>query len=241
MKRGNLHISPKSWEIIMESIISEETTENDKSLSNNDNPKLIQNFYMIGLDKIGNVGKSAAEKAASFITDLTSKPVEIGVVSVVITTLEEVKKELKDEYKIFTGISFSGDISGVGVLIFSEKSALTLSKTMLAEMMGMEDDGDELDDMKISAINETCNLIISAYVDTLANSISASLSMSPPFLNKGIEKEIIENLFGEYNITNPKDIILTFKSKLHSQGIGSGFEVLMIMPPESINLLFQKL
>jgi len=223
----------------MESIINEEIMGNNGS-SSNSSSKLIQNFYITGLGKIEEIGKSAAKKAASFISDLTGKPVDIGVVSVMITTLMEIKKELKNEYKIFTGINFSGDISGVGVLIFSEESALTLSKSMLAEM-GMDDDEDELNDMKISAINEACNLIISAYVDTLANSIGVSLNMSPPFFNKGIEQEIMENIFKEHNTTNPDDIILTFKSELYSKGIGSGFEVLMIMPPESINLLFQKL
>ena len=240
MKNGRLYISPKSWEIIMESIINEEIMDGN-NLDNDKRSKFVKNFYLPGLDKIDKVGKCAAKKAADFITNLTSKSVNIGIISVVLITPYEIKKELKDEDKIFTGIDFSGDIEGVGVLIFSEESALKLSKSMLAEM-GMDDGSDDnvLDDMKISAIKETCNLIISAYVDTLANFMNTSLTMSPPFFIKGSEKEIIEKLFKDHH-TDDNDIILTFNSELHSQGIGSGFEVLIIMPPESLNTLFQRL
>ena len=138
---------------------------------------------------------------------------------------------------IFTTINFSGDIRGVGVLILSEESALKLSKSMLAEM-GIEDNSDVLDDMKISAINEACNLIISAYVDTLANSMKTALNMTPPTFIKDSEKKIMEEIFRECNISD-NDIILTYKSRLCSQGIGFSFEVLIIMPLDSLDILLQ--
>ena len=138
---------------------------------------------------------------------------------------------------IFTTINFSGDIRGVGVLILSEGSALKLSKSMLAEM-GIEDNSDVLDDMKISAINEACNLIISAYVDTLANFMKTSLNMTPPTFIKGSEKKTMEEIFKECN-TSDNDIILIYKSKLCSQGVGFSFEVLIIMSLDSLNTLFQ--
>lgn len=240
MKRGNLYISPKSWEIIMESIINEEIMGSSNS-NRNSRFNFVKNFYLSGLSKIEEVGKCAAKKAADFISNLTGNPVEIGVVSVMLITPFEIKKELKDEEKIFTGIKFSGEIKGVGVLIFSEESALKLSKSMLVEM-GMDDGSEDniLDDMKNSAINEACNLIISAYVDTLANFMNTSLNMSPPSFIKGPEREIMEKIFKDNN-TGDNDIILTFKSELFSQGIGSGFEVLIIMPPDSLNTLFQKI
>ncbi|HIQ39036.1 MAG TPA: chemotaxis protein CheX [Methanothermococcus okinawensis] len=240
MKWGNLYISPKSWEIIMESIINEEIM-GDSNSNRDSRSNFVKNFYLLGLGKIEEIGKCAAKKAADFITNLTGNPVEIGVVSVMLITPFEIKKELKDEEKIFTGIKFSGEIKGVGVLIFSEESALKLSKSMLAEI-GMDNSSDDniLDDMKISAINEACNLIISAYVDTLANFMNTSLNMTPPSFIKGSEKEIIEKIFKDHN-TGDNDIILTFKSKLYSQGIGSGFEVLIIMPPDSLSTLFQKI
>ncbi|HIQ39252.1 MAG TPA: chemotaxis protein CheX [Methanothermococcus okinawensis] len=239
MKRGNVYISPKSWEIIMESIINEEIMgENNSNKDKRSN--FVKNFYLSGLSKIEEIGKCAAKKAADFITNLTGNPAEIGVLKVMLITPYEIKKGLKDEEKIFTGIDFSGEIEGVGVLIFSEESALKLSKSMLAGM-GMDDGNDNvLDDMKISAIKEACNLIISAYVDTLANFMNTSLNMTPPSFVKGPEREIMEKIFKDHN-TGDNDIILTFKSKLYSQGIGSGFEVLIIMPPDSLNTLFQKI
>ena len=239
MKRGNLYISPKSWEIIMESIINEEILGNKNSKDKRSN--FVKNFYLLGLSKIEEIGEYAAKKAADFITNLTGNPAEIGVLKVMLITPFEIKKELKDEEKIFTGIDFSGEIEGVGVLIFSEESALKLSKSMLAGMgMDSDDNDNVLDEMKISAIKEACNLIISAYVDTLANFMNTSLNMTPPSFIKGPEKEIMEKIFKDHN-TGDYDIILTFKSELYSRGIGSGFEVLIIMPPDSLSTLFQKI
>ncbi|WP_421077770.1 chemotaxis protein CheC [Methanothermococcus sp. Ax23] len=238
MKIGNVCISPNSWNTIMQSIINEEMKAMDEKMSS-EKSNFIKNFRVNELSRIEEIGKSAAEKAAGFITDMTGNPVEVGVVNVVLTTPSEIKEEIKDDYKIFTGIKFSGDITGIGVLIFSEESALKLSKSMLAEM-GMDDDEDDFNEMKISAINETCNLLISAYVDTLANFINTSLSMTPPYFIKGSEKEIIEKVFKSCKVGD-NDIVLTFKSELFSHGIGSGFEVLIVMPSDSINVLFQKL
>ncbi|AEH07378.1 chemotaxis protein CheC [Methanothermococcus okinawensis] len=238
MKCGNVYISPKSWDIIMQDIINEEMKE--KMIYSEKECNFVKNFRIMGLTRVEEIGKSAAEKACGFIRDMTGNHVETKSVNVMITTPLEIKEEkIKNDYKIVTGINFSGDINGIGVLIFSEDCALKLSKSMLAGM-GMEDYSDELDEMKISALNETCNLIISAYVDTIANFMDISLNMSPPFFIKGIEYEIIENIFGDCGVNN-QDLVLTFKSGLFSQGIGSGFEVLIVMPPNSINTLFKKL
>ncbi|WP_292461028.1 chemotaxis protein CheC [Methanothermococcus sp.] len=236
MKCGNIYVSPKSWNTIMQGIISEEIKEN---LSFEKNSKLIKNFHTKKLGKIEEIGKSAANKAANFISDMTGNPVNVGEVNVVIATPLEIKQVVKEDYKIFTGINFKGDVEGVGILVFSKDSALKLSKSMLAEM-GIDDNEDSFNEMKISVINETCNIITSAFVDTLASYIGASLDMSPPSFIEGSEYTIIEKIFKNYGVDD-LDILLTFKSELFSHGIGSGFEVLIVMPQNSVNSLFQKL
>ncbi|XRO76723.1 chemotaxis protein CheC [Methanocaldococcus sp. 10A] len=232
MKYGNVEISPKSWEVIVKNII--ETTLGDKDMSLNSG--IINNFDLEGLSKIEDVGRYASEKATKFITDMTGYSAELKVFNIRLITPKEIKEEYGDEKRIFTKIDFTGDINGTGVLIFSEDSALNLSKAMLLGM-GMESDTDEMDEMKISAINEICNILISAYVDSFANFMNTSLTMSPPSFIEGSGRELLEKIFNENNIDDD-DIIMAFRSTLHICEVGTGFDVLIVLPHKSVSILF---
>ena len=232
MKYGNVEISPKSWEIIVKTII--ETTLEDNDMVTNSN--VIGHFDLDGLEKIEDVGKYASEKAMKFISDMTGYSAELKVFNIRLVTPKEIKEEYGDDKKIFTKIDFTGDINGTGLLIFSEDSAIKLSKAMLLGM-GMESDTDEMDDMKISAINEICNILISAYVDSFANFMNTALTMSPPSFITGSGKELLEKIFNEKNIGDD-DIIMAFRSTLHICEVGTGFDVLIVLPHDSVKILF---
>ncbi|ACV24920.1 chemotaxis protein CheC [Methanocaldococcus fervens] len=235
MKYKNIEISPRSWEVIIKTIIG--TTLGDYEMTSN--TAIINNFDLDKLSKIENVGKYASEKAMKFITEMTGYSAELKVFNIRLITPKEIKEEYGEEKKIFTKIDFSGDISGTGLLIFSEDSAVELSKAMLLGM-GMESDSDEMDEMKISAINEICNILISAYVDSFANFINTSLNMTPPSYIVGSGKEFLEKIFNEKNIGDD-DIILAFRSTLHICEVGTGFDVLIVLPHDSINILFESM
>ena len=80
MKRG-FYISPKSWEVVIKSIIEEIIGSTNPGNSN-----FIKNFSPIKLDKIREIGESAAKKAADSITNFTGKPTDIEIVSVMLIT-----------------------------------------------------------------------------------------------------------------------------------------------------------
>ncbi|ENN96251.1 MCP methylation inhibitor CheC [Methanocaldococcus villosus KIN24-T80] len=231
MRFGNVEISPKSWDIIVKAII--ESTLGDSKMSANALTTLDPRYFK----KIEDIGKFASEKAMRFITDMTGYSAELKVFNIRLITPPEIISEYGDEIKIFTKINFSGEISGTGVLIFSEKGALEISKAMLLGM-GMECDNDEMDDMKISAINEICNILISAYVDSFANFMDTTLTMTPPEFITGMGGEILNKIFKDNNIKDD-DIIMAFKSTMHICEVGESFEVLIVLPNESVDKLFK--
>ncbi|WP_048203285.1 chemotaxis protein CheC [Methanocaldococcus infernus] len=226
MKYGKVEISPKSWEIIVKNII-EDTLGNGESKGKID---------LENLSKIEEVGKFASEKAMRFISDMTGYKSCLKVFNVRLITPSEIMEEYGDEKRIFTKIDFSGDIKGSGILIFSEEDAIKLAKAMLLGM-GMESDSDEMDEMKISAINEICNILISAYVDSFANFMKTSLTMTPPEFITGSGKEVLKKIFEKYNIGD--EIILAFRSTLHVEEVGSQFDVLIVLPQESVTMIFE--
>ena len=227
MKYGKVEISPKSWEIIVKNIIE------DTLGGNMDNNVKID---LENLSKIEEVGKFASEKAMKFISDMTGYKASLKVFNIRLITPQEIMEEYGDEKRIFTKIDFNGEIKGSGILIFSEDNAVKLAKAMLLGM-GMESDTDDMDEMKISAINEICNILISAYVDSFANFMDTSLTMTPPEFISGSGKEILKNIFEKYGIGN--EIILAFRSTLHVEEVGSQFDVLIVLPQDSIAMIFE--
>jgi len=188
--------SEKEWKELLEVIVDEEAGVETMVVENNYDMKNIAAFE--------NIGKTAAEKAANFVQEMSGDSVEVKVFKIELNSAQDFKNMANDnENSVFTKINFNGDVSGTGVLLFSEESAISMADSMLIGM-GMEENSDEVfGEMRVSAINETCNLLISAFVDTIAN-----------FMNK---------------------------SELFSHGIGSGFEVFIVMNPESTDKLFEKL
>ncbi len=231
MKIGNVEISQKSLEIIIKNIVSKTLGESmeDKGIADH--------FDLECLAKIENVGKYASKKAMNFINDMTGYTAKLKVFNIKLATPDEIKEEFGDDKKIITKIDFSGDITGTGVLIFSEDSALSLANAMLLGM-GMEAEGDEFDEMKISAINEVCNILISAYVDSFANFMKTSLTMTPPDFKIGKGKELLKEIFEKNNIKDD-DIIMAFKSTLEVCDVGASFDVLIVLPNNSVSKLFE--
>ncbi|ABR54166.1 CheC, inhibitor of MCP methylation [Methanococcus vannielii SB] len=229
-----MNLSKEEWDVILKGILEEEFGGEKMLLKT-------ATYSTKNLESIENLGKTAAEKAANFVQEMSGESVDVKVFKVNLTSTPELLDKISDEEnKVFTQIDFNGEISGVGVLIFSEESALKMADAMLLGM-GMEEESNEkFGEMRVSAINETCNLLISAFVDTIANFMETGLNMTPPNFWIGKMRDLIMNEVKNHKI-EAKDSIFTFKSELFSNNIGSGFEVFIVMDPESTNNLFEKI
>uniref|UniRef100_A9AB12 CheC, inhibitor of MCP methylation n=1 Tax=Methanococcus maripaludis (strain C6 / ATCC BAA-1332) TaxID=444158 RepID=A9AB12_METM6 len=228
-----MKFSENEWNKLLEVIIDEEAGVETMVVKNNYDLKDVKAFE--------DIGKTAAEKAASFVQEMSGDCVEVKVFKIELNSAQDLKNMSNSpENSVFTKIDFNGDISGTGVLIFSEESAKSMADSMLLGM-GMEGDSKEVFcEMRVSAINETCNLLISAFVDTIANFMNTSLDMTPPEFSTGKLGEFVESELKNHEIGS-EDTLFTFNSELYSKGIGSGFEVFIVMDPESTDKLFEKL
>jgi chemotaxis protein CheC len=64
--------------------------------------------------------------------------------------------------------------------------------------------------------------------------------MTPPEFSTGQLSNLVEYELKNHEIGS-KDTLFTFNSELFSKGIGSGFNVFIVMDPESTDKLFEKL
>ncbi|BAP61148.1 chemotaxis protein CheC [Methanococcus maripaludis] len=228
-----MKFSENEWKKLLEIIVDEEAGVETMVVKNNYDLKDVKAFE--------DIGKAAAEKAANFVQEMSGDCVEVKIFKIELNSAQDLLNMASSpENNVFTKIDFNGDIAGTGVLIFSEESAKSMADSMLLGM-GMEGDSNEtFCEMRVSAINETCNLLISAFVDTIANFMNTSLNMTPPEFSTGQLSNLVEYELKNHEI-GPKDTLFTFNSELFSKGIGSGFNVFIVMDPESTDKLFEKL
>ncbi|MBP2172022.1 chemotaxis protein CheC [Methanococcus voltae] len=228
--------SKEQWLEILKTIIEEEL--GGEIIIDLENPKKggpIKDF-----SSLETIGKAAATRAASFVMDMSGEDVDVNVFKIKLTSLNKLLSEASEDKKVFTKIDFNGMLSGMGVLIFTEKDAIKMGDSMLKGMFMEDPEVDVLSELKISAINETCNLLVSAFVDTFANYMETSLSMTPPNYCVNDMASFLNEALKDYDINND-DLIFTFESELVSKGIDSSFEVFMAMNPESTAKLSEKL
>ena len=212
--RGNVYTTPSILRIILDM-------------------KLTLDKETVILDKIDKVSKYAAKKATNFIKNLTDEPVKIKTVKVVVVTPEHIKEELEDGgEKIGASVGFSGDIEGIGILIFPQKPI-----PKLMESIGIKRDEVNIENSSNNdEIKEIFSSIISAYLETLVNFMNTSLNLLSLSFIRGSEKEIAEKLLKNYNNDN---VILIFHSELYISDVKSKFKVLVAIPSKSLIKLSQ--
>ncbi|ALM75343.1 chemotaxis protein CheC [Thermococcus barophilus] len=165
-------------------------------------------------------------------------PIEMDAPDVEIISRAEFLRRLA-ERGISRGFVVMFDIteglSGLTILQFPRKSALTLSATL----MGMDPDSvTELDDMGKSAIMEVGNILISVYTDILAKLIGEPVSLSPPK-----PAESLYDVEKELNRPDLRDVdrIMVFKTRFHQKDIGMESYFYLVPPRESFDKLVRRL
>ncbi|PHS35268.1 MAG: CheY-P-specific phosphatase CheC [Alkaliphilus sp.] len=137
----------------------------------------IKDIHMDVLREIGNIG---AGNAATSLSKLMQRKIDMSVPSVQILELNEVSAALGGEENIVAGIYFqiSGDINGFIMLLLDIQS----SKTLTNILMMREDSSNELDEMDKSALQEVGNILSGAYVSSLSSLTNLSINISVPSL-----------------------------------------------------------
>ncbi|MCD5410135.1 MAG: chemotaxis protein CheC [Clostridiales bacterium] len=137
----------------------------------------MKDIHMDVLREIGNIG---AGNAATSLSKLMQRKIDMSVPSVQILELNEVSAALGGEENTVAGIYFqiSGDINGFIMLLLDIQS----SKTLTNILMMREDSSNELDEMDKSALQEVGNILSGAYVSSLSSLTSLSINISVPSL-----------------------------------------------------------
>lgn len=138
----------------------------------------LNNFMIDILKELGNIG---AGNAATALSSLISKRVDMKVPNVRVLEFNKVAEILGGEENLVVGIYFElmEDIVGNIMFALDLNSAINLSNILY----GRENKDRELDEMDISALSEVGNILASSYANSLSSLTGLKIYISVPSIS----------------------------------------------------------
>jgi chemotaxis protein CheC len=135
-------------------------------------------FHMDVLKEVGNIG---AGHAATALSRLLDKPVDMLVPTVRMVPFEEISNSVGGPEQVVIAIFLrvEGETPGNIFFILTQESA----KKMLKNLVGIEvENEDQYSEMELSALNEIGNILAGSYLSSLADFTNLYMSPTVPSL-----------------------------------------------------------
>lgn len=177
--------------------------------------------YMDVLKEIGNIG---AGNAMTALSQMLQCKVDMQVPQVRLLEFNEVGSLMGGEEQLMVGVylAVEGDITGSIMFLVRTDSAKHLVNKL---MMGMASEGEELNEMEISAMKEISNIITGAYLNSLSTLTNLKIYPSPPALALDMAGAILSVPAIEFGAMGDK--ILLIQSQFYDDVEIDGYFILI--------------
>lgn len=182
----------------------------------------VSNTYMDVLREIGNIGAGNAMTALSLMLQCR---VDMRVPQVRLLDFSEVCSMMGGEEQIMIGVflGVEGDITGSIMFLIEVTSAKHLISKIMMGMEGAE--GDEFNEMELSAMREVGNIISGAYLNSLSMLTNLKIYPSPPSLTVDMAGAILSVPAIEFGILGDK--LLLIQSQFYDEVEMNGYFMLV--------------
>lgn len=148
---------------------------------------------MIQLDALKEVSNIGAGNAATALSMLLNKKVDMSVPSVNVVRLEDVVEATGETEVAGTVVRVLGDIAGNILLVFEEDTV----KKIIGKMIGSEESVDS--EMGQSVLCEIANIISASYMNSIAQLTNLAIAPSVPAVAYDMLGAILTTTFIESN------------------------------------------
>ena len=175
------------------------------------------------MDAIGELGNISMGSAATAISTLLGKRVEITTPSVNEANLSDVKRKFKGK-KVIVRVDYTQGLNGTNAFILEPHVVAVISDIMMGG--SGENVSDELDEIKLSAVGEAMNQMMGSAATALSEIIKKPVDISPP--------QVEEVNFDDENVDFPpvyegeKVVEVHFKMKVGELAEG---DMMQLMSP----------
>ncbi len=184
------------------------------------------------LSNIG-TGNAATSLSAMLGTDVSIKLPEVKILSFsdAIYSLGE-----PEEPVIAVFSEFSGDFDGLMMFILRLDFANTITKAMMQKEASVYD---ELDEMSLSAITEVGNILMSAYINSLATLSGLEITMGFPAASINMLGGLLNVAMVQVGYEADKLMLVTGEFKLNGKEYDA--DLLLVSGVSSVDKLMKKL
>jgi len=184
------------------------------------------------LKEVCNVG---AGHAATALSQLIGKKVELEVPKVVLEEIAKVPEIAGGAESLVAGLFFQilGDARGNIFMIFPEKSA----RTIVSLASGGTVSPDPEDEMNISAMKEVGNILVSAFLSAISQLAGLSLIPSVPGFAHDMAGSIMDYVLIE--ISRLADRALVIETRLKERGESIESHLFLLPDPHTLSVILK--
>ena len=195
----------------------------------------IDSLHLDVMKELGNIG---AGSAATSLSQILNRKVEMNVPSAALVGFNDLLKSFGNEEMVVLGIMLiiEGDIDGSMICILPKVTA----GVMLSALLGKTYTEDTVfDEMDFSASKEIGNIIVSAYVNSLASMTGFNIRVSEPFATIDMAASILSVPMAV--LGSQSDKVLFMESYITCDGIELGGHFIMLPTLESYHKIMKAL
>ncbi|MDE5588792.1 MAG: chemotaxis protein CheC [Acetatifactor sp.] len=182
--------------------------------------QVTETYYDV-LKELGNIG---AGNAMTALSQMLQCKVDMKVPQVKLLEFSEVGEMMGGEELIMVGVflGVEGDITGSMMFMVEEHTARHLIQKIT---MGMLPEGNEFEEMGLSAMKEVGNIITGAYLNSLSTLTNLKIFPTPPALTVDMAGAILSVPAIQFGIFGDK--ILLIQSQFHDEIQLDGYFILI--------------
>jgi len=187
------------------------------------------------LREIGNIGSGSA---ASALSQMLGKGIEMHVPDVRVLDYQSVIDEMGGPEKIITGIlvTLCGDINGMIMFLLED----TFAKVVLSTFLGKDNvNVIELDENDFSAIKEMGNIMAGSYLGAVSTLTGLTIDMSVPSMTVDMMGAIMNAPMIEFSEVGEQVLFINDGFIIDQVDINSN--IILIPTVESLDILMKKL
>ena len=197
----------------------------------------IEELNEIQLDALLETINIGCSHAATAVSQMISKDIDISVPEVQIKKIEELGDTInrffeRDEKVIGVYLELTSELLDSILCIFPYKSTLALADILVGQESGTSI---ELGEMEQSAIMELGNIIVSSYARHLEELLNMRIMPSPPSFSYDMPAAVLKN------IGNEATHALMFDTRFNGENNLFKSCFILISSPHSLNALLYKL
>lgn len=192
----------------------------------------------IQLDVLREIGNIGSGNAATALSSMLFKPVQIEVPKINILDFDEVTAALGGPENMMMGllVMFQGDVQGMMMFLLETDFAhMTLNTLMGTDLK----DFSEIDDMSISAMLEVSNILSASYINAIANMSGLRIDIDPPSICVDMVGSILSVPL--IHFAHVSDKIIFIENQFTSEEDSAQSHVLMIPEMDSLSTILTNL